>query len=189
MRPAQRDSRLTESTDLVAQRWAARHHGVITSDELRDLGFSKSAISRRTQSGILVPIRPRTFRFAATRETWIQSVYATCKWLGPLVVVSHRSAARIWTIGDLEIFSKVEVTVPQSRRSVGGVRIHVSPEMPPGDRRVRDMIPVTDPTRTCIDRCSVLSDPAAEAVLDDALHADHDAGTTSGSSRGDERER
>jgi predicted transcriptional regulator of viral defense system len=164
-----REESQLESIDARVQRFASAHHGVITNAELSELGLSRSAISRRRAAGLLVRLRPGVFRVQGSHPSWIQDLYAVCRWLGPNVVASHRAAARLHGIGDVRA-NILEVTVSVGRRGARNVIIHASAEMPPRDRRLRELIPVTDPTRTCIDCCAVLSEKAAEHVIDDACH-------------------
>jgi hypothetical protein len=105
----------------------------------------------------------------AVKQTWIQRLYVVCRWLEPFVVASHRAAAALWEIGDVGR-GLIEVTTIRSKTRAHGVLLHRTDEMPTGDRRVKDLIPVTDPTRTVIDCCAVLPEDAAQAVMDDACH-------------------
>jgi predicted transcriptional regulator of viral defense system len=158
--------------DLLAQEFAATHHGVVTRDELRVLGFSDSRISRRLRTGHLVRLHAGVFRVPAAPNSPLQEIYSACKWLGPNAFASHRSAARVWRLGDLPSAARPEVTVVGiDRKSSDAVIVHRTTELLGCDRRMRNLIPITDPTRTVIDCCAVLSDHGAEAVMDDALHA------------------
>ena len=158
--------------DLLAQELAAARHGVVTRDELRGLGFSDSAISRRLRAGHLVRLHSGVFRVPAAPSSQLQEIYSACRWLGPEAFASHRSAARIWQLGDVTSDGRPEVTVVgKDRKSSNGVIVHRTGELLGCDRRTKNLIPVTDPTRTVIDCCAVLSDRGAEAVMDDALHA------------------
>jgi predicted transcriptional regulator of viral defense system len=164
-----RSQRQPKAVDLLIQHRAGRQYGVITREELLELGCSPRQIYTRTKSGLLLPVRPGVFRLASFEPTWKQSLYGTCCWLGPNVVASHRAAAYVWELGDVST-PQLEVTVEQPRR-VKDVRIHTTSTMPRCDTRVKDLIPVTDPTRTVIDCCSVLSEKGAQAVMDDAFAA------------------
>jgi hypothetical protein len=158
-----------ESRDARMQAWASAHHGIVTRRELLELGYSSAAISRRVQTGTLIKERPGVFRVAAARPSWVQRLYAVCRWFEPFVVASHRSAARLLELGDVRS-SILEVTISCERRGASDVVLHSTDDMRSSDRRVKDQIPVTDPTRTVIDCCAVLPERSAEAVLDDACH-------------------
>src|SRR3712207_1119828 len=88
------------SLDARLHHLAATQYGVVTRSDLVHLGFSRTAISRRVQKGLLVRVYPATFRIAGVATSWMQSLYAACRWIDGNVVVSHRSAARLWGLGD-----------------------------------------------------------------------------------------
>lgn len=165
-----RNASRRESLDGRMHAMAATQHGVLTRRELLDIGYSPAALSRRVQEGALVRIRPQVYRVRAVKPSWLQEMYAVCRWLEPSVVASHRSAAVVWNLGDIPpgIF---EVTVAEATRQAADVRVHVTDQMPRSHRRVRQLVPVTDPARTVIDCCGVMSEKAALAVIDDACHA------------------
>ena len=56
MDTAKRHGRQPKLPDVQIQEWAARRYGVITRDELSELGLSANAISRRVKAGFLIPI-------------------------------------------------------------------------------------------------------------------------------------
>jgi hypothetical protein len=128
-----------ESRDGRMHRWAAARHGVVTRQELLGLGFSPAAISRRVKEGTLIRLRPRVYRVQAVPRSWLQELYAVCRWLEPDVVVSHRAAARYWQLGDLrqEI---IEVTAPTTGRRADDVLIHTTDECKGPESRLTRML-------------------------------------------------
>jgi hypothetical protein len=67
---------------------------------------------------------------------------------GPDAVLSHRSAAALWSIGPG--FWKYEVTTPDAKRSRKGFRAHTS-TLHAEDTTTHDRIPVTSVARTILD--------------------------------------
>lgn len=164
-----RSERLGKSIDARIHRWAASRYGIVTRGELMGLGCSESSIKRRVNADLLRRVRPGVLRVTSVEETWHQRMYALCRWLEPHVVASHRSAARLLSIGDIRT-DVLEVTTRFAHRTPPGVVIHTTDHISSRDIRVRDLIPVTEATRTCIDCCAVLTSRAAQHVIDDACH-------------------
>lgn len=169
MDAAQRRRERTKDLDVVMLSYAHARHGVVSRRELLDLGYSQRAVSRRVEDGVLIPVHRSIYRLSAIPDFWMGRTYAACRSLEPHVVASHRSAAAIWELGDQRP-RRVEVSIFGGGRRASGLIVHRVKDMPPGDRRIRELIPVTSPTRTVIDCCAVLGDRAAEAIIDDACH-------------------
>ena len=93
--------------------WALvkRQHGVVSREQLLDLGLSVEAIRHRVSAGRLHPIwkgvyavgRPQVNR----RGRWMAAVL-TC---GPAAALSHESAAALWGFRDGER-TLIEVSIP-----------------------------------------------------------------------------
>src|SRR3954463_8571286 len=77
---------------------AQRQHGRVTHGQLLSLGFSRSAIGRKLQSGELVPVHPRVYAVGhavpPAEARWIWGVFAA----GPGALLSHRPAAAVWEV-------------------------------------------------------------------------------------------
>jgi hypothetical protein len=135
---------------------AQRQHGRVAHRQLLALGFTRSAIGRRIDSGELVSVHPRVYAVGHDVRTaeaaWMAAVLAA----GPRALLSHRSAAAAW---DLRRTSSglVEVTaVSRSRRSLRGVRVHQTRGFHPHDVACIKSIPVTSLARTLLDNAEVL---------------------------------
>lgn len=105
------------------------------------------------------------------RSAWLALAPGTLAWeRGPAQgVVSHRSAAELWELGDLAA-DRHEFTLPERRQTrQSGVRIHRS-RLEDGEWiRLRGLL-VTSPTRTATDLLADHEDPEAVAqVVADAL--------------------
>jgi hypothetical protein len=82
-------------------------------------------------------------------------------------LASHRSAAALWRLPDVE--RRLEITIPERRRAaVAGFEIHRTCFLQPVDRTHRSRIPVTSLARTVID-VSLEVPGVAPAVVDHVL--------------------
>jgi hypothetical protein len=157
---------LDEKPGRVAE-VATRQHGVVSRAQLREIGWSRSQIQRRIESGYLRRLHHGIYAVGhaslSMRSKWMAAVL----FAGPTAVLSHRSAAALWGLSSISDGS-VEVS-----RSTGGhfsdpvLTIHRAGTLPARDRTRRDRIPITTPARTLVDLASSLSD----RELDDHLSA------------------
>src|SRR3954470_4772553 len=147
---------------------AGRQHGVVSSGQLRRLGLSDSAISRRTRAGSLHRLHTGVYAVGHTaigpRGRWMAAVLAC----GPAAALSHRAAGALWEVRPTA-FVLVDVTVPRTgARSRPGLRIHRPRTLGDDEVTSRDGIPVTTPARTALDLAASLSERELQRVLDEA---------------------
>jgi very-short-patch-repair endonuclease len=136
---------------------AANQHGVVSLEQLRDVGISSHAIAHRVRTGRLHRIHRGVYAVGHTRlsaeGTWKAATLAC----GPGAVLSHRSAAALWALLPIQP-SHPEVTVPGhgGRKRRQGIRLHRSASLDPAHTTFRLGIPVTTPARTLADlrRCA-----------------------------------
>jgi very-short-patch-repair endonuclease len=136
---------------------AANQHGVVSLEQLRDIGISSHAIAHRVRTGRLHRLHRGVYAVGHARLTnegrWKAAVLA----IGPDAVLSHRSAAALWGLLPTQP-SHPEVTVPGhgGRRRRKRIRLHRSTSLHPADTTLRMGIPVTTPVRTLADlrRCT-----------------------------------
>jgi very-short-patch-repair endonuclease len=117
---------------------------VVTHEDLARLGATDRQRKRLLRVGVLVPYIRRVHRFAAAPRTWEQAA-ALAGAVSPDVVVSHRSAGRMWRLRRLG-----------SELEPGQVEVLFT-------GRAHRLLPGTVPHR-----CHVI-DPAAAAILSRAL--------------------
>jgi very-short-patch-repair endonuclease len=147
---------------------ARRQHGVAARRQLAELGFGPDAIDRRISHGRLHLIHRGVYAVGhsllSQRGWWMAAVLA----LGPMALLSHRSAGALW--GLVGARGPIEVTVPGAagRRRRGRVLVHVSTRLAAGDRAVRDRIPVTAIPRTLLDLATTLSPTQLSAAFEEA---------------------
>jgi predicted transcriptional regulator of viral defense system len=152
--------------DLPEVRLARRHHGVLTRDQLREVGLSEAAIRHRVRSGRLFRVHRGVYavgRPDLTREgRWLAAVRA-CRAGALLGLVPAGLLWRIIERGD----ERPHVIVPggAGRRGHAGLRVHRSLSLVPGDATERHGIPVTTPSRTLVDLARVLDAKALKRAV------------------------
>jgi Transcriptional regulator, AbiEi antitoxin len=146
--PSRRDAELA--------RLAAEQHGVVALRQLPELGLSSSAVRSRVASGRLHRVHRGVYavghRVLGVEGRWIAAVLAC----GRDAVLSHRSAAALWSLRPTTR-TAIDVTVP---RRVGlsrpGIDVHRATGLEPGDlTRVRG-VPCTTVARTLVDLAEVI---------------------------------
>jgi very-short-patch-repair endonuclease len=148
---------------------AARQHGVVTLDQMRDAGLSTRQAEHRVDIGQLERLHPAVFRVAGSVATFEQEVLAACLAIGGLVAASHRSGAWMWRC-ELPHAPVCEVTTsnPRSQR-LSSVVVHRSLDLRADHVTVRAGIPTTHPMRLLVDLGAVERPWVVEQVLDDLV--------------------
>ena len=114
------------------------------------MGLGRGAIQHRVRIGRLHRVHRGVYAVghvvATLRGNWMAAVLAC----GPLAVLSHVDAARLWGIlrGS---FGPIHVTAPRSRHAPEGVVLHRVRELDPRDHGRLHDIPVTSLARTLLD--------------------------------------
>lgn len=133
---------------------ASRQHGVVSRQQLLDLGVDSGAIGRRVRAGRLHPVHQGVHSVGHTSVSreghWMAAVLRG----GPGAVLSHRSGAVLWNLCREEP-TIVDITVVHESRSGPGLQRHRA-KLPPDEVTRRRGIPVTTPSRTLLDLSSVL---------------------------------
>jgi hypothetical protein len=153
---------------LVAR--AERQHGVVTREQLIEIGLSDQAIGRRVEDGQLWRVHRGVYAVGRPTLTLHGRFSAAVLSCGPGAALSHLAAGVL--LGLLgERGPRIDVTVPGSggRRRRGAVIIHRGP-LPAADVTTKHGIPVTTPARTLIDLADVLPRRRLERALDEAAY-------------------
>lgn len=150
---------------------AARQHGVIARGQLLGLGYTAKQIRRRLENRRLHSLHRGVFavgRPEVSREgRWLAAVLAC----GKGALLSHRSAAALWELGEWEQ-SRIEVTIPAgSMRKRPGLWIHRR-ELLLRDCVVHNGVPVTSPVRTLLDLATCLPRGRLERAVNEAANRD-----------------
>lgn len=163
---------MTEPTlvrEASCARVAAKQYGLITSEQLRELGLSPSSISRRAHAGTLSPVLPTVYRLAGVARSWHQRVLSAHLWAGEASVICGRAAAALHRLDAFAACSDVDVATPRSLKAAADWTIIRRPRSFDGrDRVVVDGIPVLSPTRTLIDVAGCATEAQLELALEDA---------------------
>ncbi len=173
--------RLVDLADLAGSQW-----GLFTSAQAGDLGFVAQQLKRLTEAELLTRLRHGVYRLTGAPETPWDAIRA--EWLAleptrtagdrltdptPVGVVSHRSAARLLDLGDIDADIH-EFTVPKRRGTRSpDVRFHVR-ELARSEWYPVAGLPVTRPLRTTLDLARTRLDGGHLATIarDTILSAD-----------------
>lgn len=155
---------------MVREAWdlALNQHGIVSSDQLRKVGYTPQAIYHRIRTGRLHPLHRGVYAVGRPHVTdhgrWMAAVIAC----GADAVLSHSSAAALWRIGP-EKRDLVELSLPSySRRRRPGLQVHQRPVLQERDVTVEYGIPVTTPVQTLIDMSLRLDRSGTERMINEA---------------------
>lgn len=154
--------------DLVIARLAAGQHGALSRRQLLEAGVTGHVIGHRLRSGLLVGVHAGVYRLAGSPVTWHQRIMAATLAAGPDAAASHRAAAYLHGLDGID--PRPEVSVPRGTvRQPRGVIVHRVGALARTDVEVRGGIRRTRPAATILGLAAVLTAPALERALDDAL--------------------
>jgi very-short-patch-repair endonuclease len=142
---------------------ADAQYGVVARRQLLALGGGEEAVEVRLRAGRLHRLYRGVYsvghRLVPREGRWLAAVL----FVGPGAVLSHRSAATLWSIrGDRS--GAIEVTTQSKSRSRGVVRRHFAALLD-DEVTVERGIPVTIVPRTLLDMATVLRADAVEQSL------------------------
>jgi very-short-patch-repair endonuclease len=153
-------------------RLAREQHGVVTRKQLLACGLTRHGIEHRVSRGRLHRIRRGVFVVGRAELTFEGRLMAAVLACGPAALISHGTAAQHWGIHPMRP-GPIEISVPATvSRRLRGARIHRRCSLTPGDRRVRDRIPLTSPIRTLADIAPTVSTKQLEAAVNEADRLD-----------------
>jgi very-short-patch-repair endonuclease len=136
---------------------AALQYGVVSIAQLREVGFDKSAVKRRTLAGRLHSIHRGVYavghRHLAAEGRWMAAVLAC----GAGAVLSHRAAAAAWRLLPDQASAPVDVSVPSDtgKKIRRGIRLHRRPSLDLNAVTRHRRIPITIPGHTIVDLSKV----------------------------------
>lgn len=130
-------------------RIAVRQHGVISYGQVLWAGVSSSTVSRWVRAGRLHRLYRGVYAVGHTKLSDKGRLLAAALAYGPGAVVSHESAAYLWSMSPT-CPPLVHVTVPGTARRAKrkGIVLHYSRTLTTGDTTLRHNIPVTTLART-----------------------------------------
>src|SRR3954454_16042673 len=124
LRRSMSDSRTQLDAELL-EALARRQRGVVSRQQLRDLGLSDTMVARWLDAGRLHRLHRQVFALGHTALSIEGRLWAAQLYAGPDAVFSHTTAAWLWSLIDAEP-KRIHLTAPGRRRSLPEVRIHHS---------------------------------------------------------------
>lgn len=132
-------------------RIASRQHGLVTTQQLIALGYSKHAIRRRLEAGVLFRVHRGVYAVAGTRDMFDFRVMAAVLAAGEGSLASHRCAAALYGLRRIRC-ELPEVTVcGRAAPRIDGIQAHRRDVLQAIDRARIGAIPVTAPAWTLLD--------------------------------------
>lgn len=157
------------SVAAVAAAIATRQHGLVTRRQLTEAGIACHVIDRRVGSGRLQPVHRGVYQVGPILSNRAREM-AACLACGPSAVISHRSAAGVWTILPPDPpGTPVEVSVADGQPRRPGIRVHRIGSFERHELTVVDRIPITTPARTLLDLAVAASARTIERALGEGL--------------------
>ncbi|OUS91924.1 type IV toxin-antitoxin system AbiEi family antitoxin domain-containing protein [Rhodococcus sp. NCIMB 12038] len=151
------DDRMLALVDVAASQW-----GLFTTNQAGAVGVPAQRLARAATTGAIERIRHGVYRMAGSpsvdneelRAAWLAIDPAVTAWerldSGTVAVVSHRSAARLLNLGDLDA-DIMEFSLPHRKQSrLADLRYHRG-TLGRSEWTVVDGLPVTTAARTVLD--------------------------------------
>ncbi len=145
---------------------AARQHGVVSREQLRQAGLSRGVVEHRLRKGILQPVHRGVYRTGPTRPK-LQAETAALLACGDEAALTHRTAAGILRIlPEPRPEQPVDVSGPRSLRGPrSGVRLHRVGQLPAHEVELRHGLAVSAGPRTILDLAACLGPYDLERAL------------------------
>lgn len=145
--------------------WLRTHHGVISSQKLRELGMSRVAVNSRIRRGALVPLVRGIYVASTVPVGDVQRHLAVCLACDD-ALLAFSTAGREWNFRHMND-PRTHVLVPHSYTgSMPGVVLHRSRRIDPVDVvRRPDGIRLTSPARTVFDVAEMLGIDKTESLV------------------------
>lgn len=146
---------------------ASRQHGVLARWQLLERGIGRGVLARGLERGHLHLVHQGVYAAGHPSLTVLGTLMAAVLAGGPGALLSHMTAGSLWGVVTA-LPGLVDVTVRRSGRGGrDGIRMHRPRQFPAAERRIRDGVPLTSPSRTLLDLGAVLG----QSDLRDALRA------------------
>ncbi len=158
-----------KTKDIDIQRIAKRQHGAISRVQLQRLGFTRSQIGRRVESGEWARELPGVWRLSWAEPTPMQKVWCASLFGWPEGFVSHRTAAWLWELDDINL-ERIELSSPhQLRANVRWLLPHQVAPIPKQMQRTKNGVALTSPARTLVDLAAVVDEETLQRAVEHAF--------------------
>jgi predicted transcriptional regulator of viral defense system len=144
---------------------ATQQHGVVSTRQLKALGYGRNSASKANRVGRLRRIHRGVYAVGDERLTWEARCMAAVLAARP-AVASHLSAGWLWGLLRYRP-GTIHVTVPAPRRAKRSFVVHCA-DLSPRDRWTLEDIPATSLARTLLDLAAMLSPVQLERALERA---------------------
>ncbi|HEX8856524.1 MAG TPA: type IV toxin-antitoxin system AbiEi family antitoxin domain-containing protein [Thermoleophilaceae bacterium] len=158
-RPDERDRR--------AAAIASRRHGTLTSEELREVGFSASAVTRAVQRGAIQRLYHSIYVMGPVIPPLARELGAVraCE---PDAFLGSLSALMLWDLVE-DYHGPIHVTVVgRDCRRQDGIKVHRVNALDRRDTRRHKLIPATAPARAILESAAELSPARLRRLVDNA---------------------
>ncbi len=157
---------MSDMSKMVAV--AEKQHGLVSTQQLLELGMSRGRRQTLVRSGLLIPHGRGVARLAGSRPSWEQDLLAVMLGTRRTLVASHRAALRLWDLR--KGFDDLEVTVRHPGNcQIPGVVVHRSVDLEPSDIVCRNGLPVTSLPRTLCDAGLIFPQHEVQRLVDHAV--------------------
>jgi very-short-patch-repair endonuclease len=130
---------------------ASRQHGVVSSGQLAELGWSRAKINREATAGRIHRLHRSAYAVGHRALTEHARAMAAVLSSGSDGLLSHQSAAWLWGISGWPPPTPEVTVVSTIRHARTDIRIHTSRLLHSDDKTKEDGIPVTAVPRTLLD--------------------------------------
>ncbi|MDX6675613.1 MAG: hypothetical protein QOH11_3031 [Solirubrobacteraceae bacterium] len=157
-----------EGRDAAIARIAARQYGVVTRAQLVAAGLGRGSIEHRVAERRLHRVHRGVYLVGHVSAPPLAREMAAVLACGPDAVLSHQSAASMWSLLSRE---GAEVHVTVAERDPGnhpGIRLHRARRLHRIDVRRCQRIPVTAPARTLLDLAALIPLRDLERAVEEA---------------------
>jgi hypothetical protein len=146
---------------------AARQLSLVTYDQLLTIGLTPRQVQRMVATGALIRVRIGVYRVAGAPFGWNEAVLAAALAAGHDAVVSHGTAAALWSLRHCEHHpAGIHVSSARQVRLKGVIGHQV--QLTADEQTVRGRIPITTAERTIVDWGPTLSFERLGQCVDDA---------------------
>lgn len=155
--------------DLDIQEVAKRQCGVVSWSQLEELGVTRSQVRRRVRSGEWVRELAGVWRLSWAEPSWMQKVWCAWLWAGAEACLSHRTAARLWELEEID-HDTIEVSAPyQLWPSVAWLVPYQTAFISRQVQRRRNGVGVTSPARTLVDLAAVVDEDTLQRAMENGF--------------------
>lgn len=152
-------------------RLAARQYGVVTREQLKDLGYSNASIERAVASGRLHMWHRSVFAVGHQGLSPHGLCMAAVLFRGAGTLISFQSAAWLWGL-ERKLEIPVHVSVRWRGHAQGAIGLHHCPALRDGDFAKTEGLPVTSVARTLLDYAWTAKRYRLEGAIDRADRLD-----------------